>query len=203
MVGIDLDCCRDVETGAVTPVAQAIVDRIASYTEVFPSGTGVKIFLLAGLEINRRTRGVEVYSNRRYFTVTGHHLPGTAVDLQERSLELRRMCNDLFGSTWAGDSTAEVDTIQVIDTDSELLERARNAANGKKFEALFAGRWQGRYPSQSEADLALCRMLAFWTRSDGDRIDRLFRQSGLMRPKWDDTRGGSTYGRKTVSVVLA
>ena len=38
---------------------------------------------------------------------------------------------------------------------------------------------------RSEADLALCTMLAFWCGPDKVRIDRLFRQSGLMRAKWE------------------
>ncbi|MBC8236154.1 hypothetical protein H8E77_41940, partial [bacterium] len=39
--------------------------------------------------------------------------------------------------------------------------------------------------SHSEADLALCCLLTFWTGGDPDRIDKLFRQSGLYREKWE------------------
>jgi replicative DNA helicase len=41
-------------------------------------------------------------------------------------------------------------------------------------------------------------MLAFWTRRDAAQIDRLFRRSKLMRPKWDEPRGAQTYGQRTV-----
>lgn len=43
--------------------------------------------------------------------------------------------------------------------------------------------------------------LAFWTGGDIQRMDRLFRRSGLMRPKWDETHysSGETYGEKTLS----
>jgi hypothetical protein len=44
-VGIDLDDCRNPQTGALTPEAQRIIARLQSYTEVTPSGTGVRIFL--------------------------------------------------------------------------------------------------------------------------------------------------------------
>ena len=59
------------------------------------------------------------------------------------------------------------------------------------------------YPSQSEADLALCNLLAYWTGSDRERVDRLFRQSGLWRPKWDERRGEQTYGEQTIATAIA
>ena len=44
--GVDIDDCRNAETGEIAPWAQNIIDNLASYTEISPSGTGVKIFLL-------------------------------------------------------------------------------------------------------------------------------------------------------------
>ena len=74
-----------------------------------------------------------------------------------------------------------------------------NASNGAKFERLWKGN-TGGYDSQSEADMALCNLLAFWTGGDQTRIDELFRQSGLLREKWDEVHyaDGSTYGEKTI-----
>ncbi len=74
-----------------------------------------------------------------------------------------------------------------------------NASNGAKFERLWKGN-TGGYDSQSEADMALCNMLAFWTGGDQPWMDDLFRQSGLLRDKWDDVHyaDGSTYGEKTI-----
>ena len=50
----------------------------------------------------------------------------------------------------------------------------------------------------------MCSLLAFWTGGDPDRVDRLFRQSALFRPKWDQVRyaDGRTYGRATVTKAL-
>ena len=85
--------------------------------------------------------------------------------------------------------------------DQELLDRARAVRNGTEFSRLYdAGDWEGRYPSQSEADLALSCMLAFWTGRDAGRIDRLFRSSGLVRPKWEE-RGD--YRTKTIDAAIA
>src|ERR1019366_14442 len=78
--------------------------------------------------------------------------------------------------------------------DAEIVARARRAKNGAKFSGLWAGNWEGAYASQSEADLALCCMLAFWCGPDPSRISALFRQSSLAREKWlerEDYRAGT------------
>src|SRR5262249_3850325 len=74
--------------------------------------------------------------------------------------------------------------------DDELIRKASQAKNGEKFAALWKGDTSG-YPSPSEADLALCGMLAFWTQGDTARIDALFRKSGLYREKWDRVGPGT------------
>jgi hypothetical protein len=86
-------------------------------------------------------------------------------------------------------------------TDQELIEKAKGAADGEKFARLMAGD-TGGYGSASEADLAFCGQLVFWCQGDRQRIDALFRQSGLMRPKWDERRGEKTYGQRTIDKAL-
>lgn len=82
-------------------------------------------------------------------------------------------------------------------TDAELVERASQAKNGPKFQRLWDGVITG-YPSQSEADQALCNLLAWWTDGDAGRVDRLFRASGLFRDKWDR----EDYRSKTIATAL-
>ena len=92
--------------------------------------------------------------------------------------------------------------------DEHLLDRARRARNGSTFRMLYDyGDWSG-HDSQSEAELALCGMLAFWTAGDGARIDRLFRASSLFRDKWDERRHNAsdpdaTYGDLTIGLAVA
>lgn len=87
-------------------------------------------------------------------------------------------------------------------SDDELLERAMRS--NKKFRKLWEGEWERDYPSQSEADLALCAMLAYWTGGDWERVDRLFRRSGLYREKWDEVHSadGRTYGELTIHKAI-
>lgn len=87
--------------------------------------------------------------------------------------------------------------------DLELVERAKHSKNGTQFAALWAGDTTG-YKSHSEADVALCNALVFWTNKDVGRVDRLFRQSGLFRPeKWDRATADSTYGAITIQNAIA
>lgn len=85
--------------------------------------------------------------------------------------------------------------------DEEVFSLARGAANGGSFAQLHdAGDWKGAgFNSQSEADLALCRMYAFWTGCDKDRMDRLFRRSALYREKWNR----ADYRNKTLDKAVA
>ena len=81
--------------------------------------------------------------------------------------------------------------------DSDLLDKARKSKNGNRFWKLYCGD-TGNFQSHSEADMALCSHLAFWTGRDAAQMDRLFRASGLMREKWDRPQSGSTYGAITI-----
>ncbi len=84
-------------------------------------------------------------------------------------------------------------------TDEQILAKARAAKNGELFDCLWHGEWQDRFPSQSEADPALASLLAFWCRGEPAAIDRLFRQSGLYRPKWEL----DAYRKRTISRAVA
>jgi putative DNA primase/helicase len=72
--GIDLDGCVDPKTGEVAAWAMEIVRYFQSYTELSATGSGLHI-IVKGLQVpNRRKEKVEVYSTKRFFTVTGHRL---------------------------------------------------------------------------------------------------------------------------------
>ena len=84
----------------------------------------------------------------------------------------------------------------------ELIERARRALNGDRFGRLWQGDTSDYGNDHSRADLALCRILSFWCRGDAERVDRLFRRSGLMRDKWDRRAGDVPYGARTIRAVI-
>ena len=195
--GIDLDNCINLQTGKIEPWALNIVTSISSYTEISPSGLGVKIILQGQLPPGRRRVGqIELYDLARYFTITGNHLPGTPNTIEERQGALAALHAQVFG-----ENTQKTQGVvaSLTPQDVALIEQAQTAMNGKLFDALMKGEWKGlKYLSQSEADLALCALLAYWTKNDVQRIDNLFRCSGLYRQKWDELRGDMTYGQRTI-----
>jgi hypothetical protein len=86
-VGVDLDKCRNAETGATQPWALEVIKMLDSYTELSPSKTGYHILLKGVLPAGGNRRGqVEVYTQSRYFTITGEHVPGTPTSINERDL---------------------------------------------------------------------------------------------------------------------
>jgi hypothetical protein len=93
--------------------------------------------------------------------------------------------------------TPQSGTTPVLD-DTRIIDLATQAQNGAKFAALWRGDWSSYYRSQSEADLGLLCILSFWTQ-DPDQLDRLFRQSGLMREKWDKR---PDYRKRTMTATL-
>jgi primase-polymerase (primpol)-like protein len=208
-VGVDLDDCRDPDTEQLSDVAIEIVMRLQSYTEISPSGTGLHVIARGTLPDGpRRCGSVEMYDTGRFFTMTGDRLASTPSTVCTRPSALESVHHTHVAANehqahatadTAWDERAASTAGSSLPTDEALLERARSAENGEKFSRLWAGDISG-YDSHSEADMALCCLLAFWTAGDGSRIDELFRQSGLMRSKWDEVHyaDGSTYGEKTI-----
>ncbi len=205
-VGVDLDACIN-DTGEIADWAREIVAELDSYAEITPSRRGLRILLRGTLPPGRRKVGdhehgeIGLYDRARFLTVTGDHLPGTPVTIEERGEELRAVHTRVFPAQPPTEGARP--PAQPVDLDdATLLEKARTARNGAAFSALWDGDWSA-YGSQSEADLALCGMLAFWTGGDTGRVDHLFRQSGLLRGKWDTKRGQSSYGGETVSRAVS
>ena len=203
--GIDLDGCRDPGTGAIEPWAREMITQLNSFTEISPSEEGVHILVKGKLPPGGRRKGqVEMYDAGRYFTITGQCLDGSPSTIEDRQAELEALHTKYLGRHGKEGVVTACTPDNLSLTDRELIEKAHQAATGEKFRRLWRGEWQAEgYPSPSEADLALCSLLAFWAGSDPARIDRLFRESGLMRSKWDRPTGGCTYGAITIEKALS
>ncbi len=163
-----------------------------------------------------RAQGIEVYvagATNKYVTVTGKRLNDYKFGNRAAELETvltRYMPRNAFwekSKSYAVNARNARKSGQMGLTEGETLQIARHAKNGATFDKLWNGNWTG-YPSHSEADLALCMNLAFWTGKDADLMDKLFRQSGLMRDKWDRPQcgrspaGSSTYGQITIRQAI-
>ena len=98
--GHDLDKVRDRATGKLVDWAQATVDLGETYTEISPSGAGLRMFWHGKLSaaIKFDAAQVEVYSTGRYLTVTGHRIAGTSDEIRPapKTLELLRARVETF-----------------------------------------------------------------------------------------------------------
>ena len=209
--GIDIDHCIDRDSGAVHPQALAIVALMDSYTEISPSGTGLHILYKGAVHDDWKRKktsalgkgiDLEMYQQGRYFTVTGNVFDGhdTVSEREEQAADVQQkyMQTAKKQPSAAKQTTAASRSLSDALSDSELLDKAMNAANGMAFARLYSGDTSAYDGDESRADMALCSMLAFWCQRDTDRMDRLFRQSGLMRDKWDRRQAGTTYGAITL-----
>lgn len=195
--GVDLDGV--VKDGKLTPEAEDIIKTLDSYTEYSPSGTGVHIICKGTIPPKDRRKGnIEMYSEGRFFTMTGNVL-GEPKEVQERTAQAAAV-HEKYLKREEPKTTRQPADLDL--SDSELINKAMSAKNGHIFRALWNGDISG-YPSQSEADLALCNLLAYWTNGNAYRMDALFRQSALYRPeKWDKRHGPDTYGNMTIKKAL-
>ncbi|UCF01628.1 MAG: hypothetical protein JSV14_14870 [Deltaproteobacteria bacterium] len=182
--GIDYDRVRDPQTGNIEADALARIRAINSYTEISPSGCGLKTIVKAKLpDRDRQSEHYSFYTNKRYFTITGHVFDGISRSIEHRQKEVSKLYSELFPGKEKVSQNRETQPSHNI-ADLEIIEKALNANDGGKFRQLWEGD-SGDYPSQSEADLALCTKLVFWVGVDPSRIDTLFRKSGLYRDKWE------------------
>ena len=210
-VGIDLDHCF-LANGKVTPLAEKILNMVQTYTETSQSLTGLHL-IVRGVKPEKRSKiskintvggevekkEIEVYETGRFFAITGDVFFNRH---QINQIDLHPFYQEFFQSAIQAKAPAMPNANTMTDDDA-LIRKASEAHDGQSFLAL----WQGdtsNFASASEADWALCRKLAFWTGNNSESIDRLFRQSGLMREKWNEKHNGNghTYGQITIQNAI-
>lgn len=195
--GVDLDHCMD-----NLDFVDEFVETLGSYAEISKSGNGIHIICKGTLpEGNRRKGGVEMYSEGRYFIMTGNVYNPQYTEIVDCTESIKILHSKYLPATTPKVERRAVSAVSL--DDAEIIDKARAARNGSLFSMLYSGQWEGLFPSQSEADLAMCNMLAFWTGRNEAQMDRIFRASGLYRPKWDKRRGGDTYGNLTIGRACA
>lgn len=150
VVAVDLDkCCHD---GLIDTWALDIICRFASYTELSPSGTGIRILCWAVLPVKGRRKGAtEIYQAERYITITGHRLdemPDTMAPAQDATDWLM---GDLGTAVAASFTDWTPQPIQAGD----LRSRAACARIRRDTLALLDNTGAAHYPSASEADSAI------------------------------------------------
>lgn len=194
--GVDLD---EVFDGVLEDWAADLVTDLNSYTEFSPSGKGLHVLCKGSIPQGFKRNRVEMYSDGRYFTVTGNLF-------RDKPIEER---TDKAAAIFA--KYGPIKALEGAGVEG-LPDRVKQALNSPAM-ALFQRLWAGNYndytgtdgqPDHSKGDHALCLDLANLTDGDPVEMDNLFRQSGMYRDKWDEKRSGdgSTYGELTISKAL-
>jgi putative DNA primase/helicase len=201
-VGIDIDNCID-EYGEWNELAQTVYENLKNdgYVEYSPSGRGLHIIIKGRKQSNKSKNtdlGIEMYSQGRYFTVTGNAI--NQVD-QIKNAPGLRIIEELY-FTEKGERQM---TNMTVMTEEQILERMFKSENGYEIQRLFDGDTSMYGGDESRADLALCNYLAFYTGKDAFLMDKLFRMSGLYRKKWDERHAadGRTYGQMTIDKAIS
>lgn len=197
--GADLDSCIN-DTGNLTPAARQIVERLASYTEVSPSGKGLRIIGRGKLPDGDRggKRGdYEAYSGGRFLTITGN--------VFENRCKIRDFTTDL---AWYRETFTRAPAQKPVVTPSspreqppsnpdspqdygcpstpeDVIRLAELSKDGDKFRRLMSADLTDYGGDQSSADLALCSLLAFFCGKNESLMMATFEQSELAhREKW-------------------
>lgn len=193
--GVDLDHCLDNQD-----LIDEFTESLQSYTEISRSGQGIHIICKGELpEGKKRKDNVEMYQTGRYFILTGNLLTDKYKNINDCTESIKILKNKYLPN----DAPAPITSYEPISLDdSEIIEKARSCRTGYLFDNLYNGMWEGVYPSQSEADLTFCNLLAFWTQKNELQMDRIFRSSKLYRKKWDSRRSGTTYGAMTINNAI-
>lgn len=186
-VAVDIDHC--VDGGKLSDMATDIVETLNSYTEYSPSESGVRIVAKADTlsydkvkyYINNQKIGLEVYvagMTNKFVTLTGNTI--CEAPIAERTNEIMAILDKYMQKPVVALNPKKI--VGSYLSDESIIEKSAKSKQGEKFSALWNGEFE---TSHSEADQALCAVLAFWCGGNTEQMDRLFRKSKLYREKWE------------------
>lgn len=207
-IGIDIDNC--VVDEKPNTFATEIIDTLDSYTEFSPSGKGLHIIIKGGLPQNvlgtgrkNTQHGLEIYSYGRYFTFTGNR--ENSNDVYDRTDELAEVFEKYFDDSDIEGrvNLADFESDEIKISNESLWERMFRSKSGDEIRSLYNGNLINN--DHSSSDLALCNYLAFWTGKSAPRMDAMFRETNLVRDKWDIIHhsSGETYGERTIVEAIS
>lgn len=206
---VDLDHCFTADKKLMPWAADVTAHCQNAYIEISPSGAGLHMaFLLPnGFVYDTdayyiKKGNIEFYcenATNRFMTMTGNVYQDGDLSIEPETIQ---WILDKFMKRDQPKVKVSAQTVTSYLSDDGIIDIALKAKNGERFRKLWSGDTSD-YPSQSEADLALCSTLAFFSGGSPEQMDRLFRRSGLYRDKWDERHGADTYGNLTIQKAIS
>ncbi len=219
LAGVDLDTCRDPETGRIEQWALAVLEQLdPTYVEVSPSGTGIKVFCLldpADVPALRGAMGtmhgkqfkrdggehppaIELHISHRYFAVTGDYLAGTPGELRPVPLDALLWLVREAGPAFVreGRNGAPRSDEGAWQESGDLPARIARAAT---FNPTLARRWGGDWTGLNDASASGRAMaLGAAMRRAGFTFEEM-RQALHLHPdtrEWADAKGEANGARE-------
>lgn len=207
-VAIDIDDrpgeLESFQRGDCDNIFSQMNNAFRTYAEYSQSGNGVHFIgrgTLPDKDFNNHDMGVEMYTGARFFVMTGRICTEYA-DITDITEPVKPFYEKYKTKPKTQDKpAAALPACACSMSAREIIDKAASSRQGAKFSALYSGDTTD-YTSPSEADMAFCNMLAFWTGGDAALMDEIFRSSGLMREKWDRKQSGTTYGAITLQKAI-
>lgn len=208
---VDIDSC--VVDGVLTPKAQKVVDMMDSYSEISPSGTGIRIvFTAADFQFDKsryyihNSKGkMEIYvygATNKFLTITGNSINDK--DIEERGHQLKEVLEEFMVRPATKKSANNILAPGSFLSDEEVIMKASDSNQGEKFTTLWNGDISSYHNDHSRADNALLCILAFWCGGDREQMKRLFEQSALYREeKWEQLHGAKSYADMSIDTALS
>lgn len=206
-VGLDIDNINNDLQDYLAGAPETLVSKFKKFTsdtymEVSQSGKGIHAIFKGKISGKRRRKAnYEMYESGRFFALTGNTIGPNKIQSLNQT-EMKKLYEFLFGK----DKIVNISSFQdqpINDLSvSEIINRMLTSAKGQRDKLFMQGGWERLYTSHSEADLAFANDLAFWTGKNFQKMDTIFRNSSLMRDKWDEKRGATTYGIATLNKAI-
>ena len=206
-VGLDIDNINNDLQDYLAGAPETLVSKFKKFTsdtymEVSQSGKGIHAIFKGKIPGKRRRKAnYEMYESGRFFALTGNTIGPNKIQSLNQT-EMKKLYEFLFGK----DKIVNISSFQdqpINDLSvSEIINRMLTSAKGQRDKLFMQGGWERLYTSHSEADLAFANDLAFWTGKNFQKMDTIFRNSSLMRDKWDEKRGATTYGIATLNKAI-
>ena len=213
-VVFDLDDALD-ENGHLRDQFRGFVDDADTYVEKSLSGRGLHAFVRSSVAPEKDKVSytfpdgskLEILAPGWYVRMTGDVYASKPSKVGDHTRTVRatlQKIREVTGESLGEEGHAAEPGPGNSLTDEEVLERAASARNGERFSRLMDGDTSAHSRDDSSADLALCNILRFWTGGDPEQMNRIFRKSNLMRPKWNEVHhaDGTTYGQGTIALAL-
>lgn len=189
---IDLDNC--LIDGKLTPFAANIVDRFDTYTELSPSGRGLRLFVQCEQQPSAiKQPAIELYSTERFATLTGNVLhPRPIAQVAELDWLIELAKPTVMPPTKRETAFSSRGVCPAPDDDQELWQRIFK--HNHFAHELFLGHLDAmKRADHSVAVSLLLNSLALWTQADAGRMARMIRQTALDQTKFDQKRGQWTW----------